>query len=209
MCMLVLPMTLLCMYITVYGNVLLLQQTIPYSVGYGKKSMQTAFPATTAPGPYTGAQSSGNAVVAAAVVVVVMIIAAMLAAVVGLVVILVMFRRRSKRSATAVLYTNDGKDSLKELDNPMYSGNLPSTSCMIINCTCCYCKQEHNSYQPIGIKLSLVVFQLACQGHANILNQFRLSVNFSFDIKINCYVIVDHALHKHAVDDQTNCQYCL
>ena len=80
-------------------------------------------------------------------------IATMLAAVIGLVMILVMFRRKAKRSGTAVLYTSDGKDSLKELNNPTYSGNLPALACMIINCTCCYCKQEHNSYQlqSIGI----------------------------------------------------------
>ena len=80
----------------------------------------TTLPATTAASgrPNTGAQSLGNTAVVAAVVMVV-IIAAMLSAVIGLVMILVVFRRRRKGSATAaVLYTNDGEDSL---DNPMYS----------------------------------------------------------------------------------------
>ena len=108
-------------------------ENVPHFVGHGVNSMPTAFPATTAHDPNTGAQAPGNATVVAAVVVVV-ILAAILAAVIGLVVILVIFRRKSKRSGTAVLYTSDGKDSLKELDNPMYSGNLPSTACMIINC---------------------------------------------------------------------------
>ena len=83
----------------------------------------TTLPATTAASgrPDTRAQSLGNTAVVAAVVSVV-IIAAMLSAVIGLVMILVIFRRRRMGSATAaVLYTNDGEDSLKELDNPMYS----------------------------------------------------------------------------------------
>ena len=96
-------------------------ETVPFSIGL---AITADVPATTAPGPNTEAQAPGNATVVAAVVVVV-ILAAMLAAVIGLVMILVIFRRKAKRSGTAVLYTSDGKDSLlKELNNPMYSGNL-------------------------------------------------------------------------------------
>ena len=79
-----------------------------------------------------------------------MIIAAMLVALVGLVVMLVVFRRKAKRSGTAVLNANDGEDSLKELDNLMYSaaGNPPSTSCMYDSHNCNHVLnisiQEHN-----------------------------------------------------------------
>ena len=114
-------------YFIGHAHVLLLQQIVPHAVGH---SMSTLPATTAAPGrPNTGAQAPGNAVVVA-VVVVVVIIAAMLAAVFGLVVILVIFRRRAKRSEIA--YTNDGEDSLKELDNPMYSATVTGNKIFVI-----------------------------------------------------------------------------
>ena len=57
------------------------------------------------------------------------IIAVMLAALIGLVAILVVFRKRTKSgSGISALYNSDGIDSLKELDNPIYStGKQPCT----------------------------------------------------------------------------------
>ena len=65
------------------------------------------------------------------------IIAVMLAALIGLVAILVVFRKRTKSSGISVLHNNDGIDSLKELDNPIYSsGKQPCA---------CFSKSKNNS----------------------------------------------------------------
>ena len=83
----------------------------------------SAFSSTSVPDPSRAAQGSRNSTATiAAVVVSVLIIAILLVAVIALVIVLVIFRKRTKNPAgTAVLYNNDGSDSLKEIDNPTYS----------------------------------------------------------------------------------------
>ena len=99
------------------GNILAIIYIFSHLTEIGTNSLTAVSSATTSPIPNTESQESDSAVTIA-VVIVVLIIAAMLAAVIGLVVILFIFRRRAKKRGTAVLCN----DSLKELNNPVYSG---------------------------------------------------------------------------------------
>ena len=103
---------------TIIGDGNILAIIFSHFTGIGTNSLTAVTSATTTPIPNTESQESDSAVTIAAVIVV-LIIAAMLAAVIGLVVILVIFRRKAKRTGITDALCND---SLKELQNPVYSG---------------------------------------------------------------------------------------
>ena len=131
-----------------------------------------------------------------------MIIAAMLVALVGLVVMLVVFRRKAKRSGTAVLNANGGEDSLKELDNLMYSaaGNPPITSCMCDSHNCNHVLnisiQEHNN----RLKVTFCCISISS---CYIYNHTGTGYVSFFDI--NCqYVIINHVAYISQTADETN-----
>ena len=113
------------MIVHVSSYILLLCQFF-HKVPHSGRNSETAVPSTTtvrSPNTTLGPNTAGQGpATAAAAAVVMVIIAAILATVIGIIVILVILRRRAKRSGTAVICNNGDKVSLKELDNPIYSG---------------------------------------------------------------------------------------